>query len=69
MTASDLAVSCDSHRLYLTALALNLRKHTPPTSIGARPPRCRFFPRLRRDPRHLRAVIVAAAGDRVGVRF
>jgi len=40
LTASDLAVGCDSHRLYLTALgklveawgmhALNLRKHTPP---------------------------------------
>jgi hypothetical protein len=42
LTASDLAVSCDSHRLYLTAPvlgrrveawgmhALNLRKHTPP---------------------------------------
>ena len=42
LTASDLAVGCDSHRLYLTAPALgrrveawgmhalNLRKHTPP---------------------------------------
>lgn len=42
LTASDLAVSCDSHRLYLTAPelgkrvqawglhALNVRKHTPP---------------------------------------